>query len=148
MKQLQKPKNKFILILVLFLTLVSTGVKDNTFLNLPFVTFANAAFAGPAQQPSQASSKIQDVAQKNVSKSDKAIVEKEEKGGLKQGLFRFLMAMLGVLVSSFVIFLVLKFYQKFVLKKGVSSDEQDFNTLESPKDFKEAINLFLNKTDK
>lgn len=72
-----------------------------------------------------------------------------QKTGFKYKLFKFLTAMLGVLVSSLAIFAGLKIYKKLVLKNNSKSDTIDYNkNLESPKDFKEAINLFLDKTDK
>lgn len=72
-----------------------------------------------------------------------------KKTGMKYGILRFLMAMLGVLISSLAIFLGLKIYKKLVLKNDAKGNNIDYDkTLESPKDFKEAINLFLNKTKK
>lgn len=61
---------------------------------------------------------------------------------------KFLLAMFGVLISAGAIFLGLKFYKTFILKQNQSSDNTDYNTLHSPKNFKEAINMFLDKTDK
>lgn len=64
-------------------------------------------------------------------------------------IVKFLSAMLGVLISVLAIWIGLKIYKKFILKDYSKSNEIDYNkTLESPKDFKEAINLFLDKTDK
>lgn len=64
-------------------------------------------------------------------------------------ILKFLLAMFGVLVSSLAIFGGLKFYKKFVLKKSAKTDNINYNnSLESPKTFKEAINIFLDKTDK
>jgi hypothetical protein len=73
----------------------------------------------------------------NVIKSDTIIV-------------KFLIAMLGVIISIAVIWLCLKFYKKFVLNKnGSNFDKINYNNnLETPKDLKEAINLFLEKTDR
>lgn len=72
-----------------------------------------------------------------------------EKKGFKYSIFKFFVAMAGVLVSALAIFLGLKFYKKFALKSNQKLDNIDFDkTLESPKDFRQAINLFLDKTDK
>lgn len=72
-----------------------------------------------------------------------------EKGGFKYGLFKFFIAMAGVLISCLAIFGGLKLYKKILLKSSAKFDNIDYNkSLESPKDFKEAINLFLDKTDK
>jgi len=72
-----------------------------------------------------------------------------EKRGMKYNLFKFCTGMLGVLISSLTIFFCLKLYKKFFLKNKSNQENIDYDkTLESPKDFKEAINLFLDKTDK
>lgn len=72
-----------------------------------------------------------------------------KKNGIKYGVLKFLMTMIGVLISSLAIFLGLKIYKKFILKNDAKLGNMDYDkTLESPKDFKEAINLFLNKTKK
>ncbi len=63
-------------------------------------------------------------------------------------ILKFLFAMLGVLISAIAIFGGLRIYQKFVLKQGANSDNTNYSTLQSPKNLKEAINLFLDKTDK
>lgn len=69
--------------------------------------------------------------------------------GIKYAFFKFLLAMLGVLLSSLAIFAGLKLYKKLVLKNDAKQSEIDYDrTLESPKNFKEAINLFLHKTNK
>jgi len=69
--------------------------------------------------------------------------------GSQNPLVKFFLAMLGVLISSGAIFLGLRFYKKLMLKNNTKLDSIDYNkTLDSPKDFKEAINLFLDKTDK
>lgn len=64
-------------------------------------------------------------------------------------ILKFLVAMAGVLLSSLAIFGGLKLYKKFILKKNTKTDNINYgNTFESPKTFKEAINIFLDKTDK
>ncbi|HPT41196.1 MAG TPA: hypothetical protein PLG15_02310 [Candidatus Gastranaerophilaceae bacterium] len=72
-----------------------------------------------------------------------------EKDGFKYGILKFLLAMTGVLVSALAIFLGLKIYQKFVLNKTtMPAKTVNGSELETPKDFKDALNLFLDKTDK
>lgn len=63
-------------------------------------------------------------------------------------MMKFFVAMVGVLVSAGAIFLGLKIYKKFVLKQNQNIDNTDYSTLLSPKNFKDAINMFLDKTDK
>lgn len=77
-----------------------------------------------------------------------AITHMENKG-FKFAFLKFVIAMIGVIVSATAIWLGLKFYKNIVLKNNSKLDTIDYDkSLESPKDFKEAINLFLNKTDK
>ncbi len=72
-----------------------------------------------------------------------------KKTGFKYTLFKFFIAMLGVIISIAAILFGLKLYKNFILKNNVKTDTIDYDKyLETPKDFKEAINLFLDKTDK
>lgn len=98
----------------------------------------------PAVQVPKQDVKAPLMPQKNAYAADKA-----EHTGIKYAFFKFLMAMLGVLVSSLAIYGGLKLYKKLVLKNDAKLNNIDYDkTLESPKDFKEAINLFLHKTNK
>lgn len=64
-------------------------------------------------------------------------------------VIKFFGAMLGVAISSFAIFFGLKLYKKITLKNTSKSDNINYDkNLETPKNFKDAINLFLDKTDK
>ena len=63
-------------------------------------------------------------------------------------IVKFFIAMIGVLFSAGAIFMGLKVYKKFVLKRNQNIDNTDYSTLQSPKNFKDAINMFLDKTDK
>lgn len=71
-----------------------------------------------------------------------------EQRGFKYSIIKFLLAMAGVLISAFAIFLGLKLYKNLILKPNKNEEDGTKETLESPKNFKEAINLFLSKTDK
>lgn len=85
------------------------------------------------------------IPQKNAS----ALTHLNKQDDFKVNALKFLLAMLGVLVSALAIFLVLKLYKKVTLKNNLNLGDIDYDkTLESPKDFKEAINIFLDKTDK
>ena len=78
-----------------------------------------------------------------------ALSHMEKKSGFKYSLFKFFLAMIGVMISSLAIYGGLKLYKKIAVKNSEKLDSIDYaKTLESPKDFKEAINLFLDKTDK
>lgn len=133
-------KRKFfhsiLIITMFFSTLVFSGVESNT------VTAPVFASQETMQKPAPISAKEpQSIPEKNIYKLNH--IDK------KNGLFSFFMAMLGVLVSTVIIFVSLKLYKKFAINKSSQSNSENYkNSLDSPKDFKEAINLFLNKTNK
>lgn len=152
MKKLQSQNNKifnFILKSTLLLTLVLTGVKCN------FECSASAVVSQPttasttppsANQPAEATSKTPTTV---VNQTMPTGFKKAESFDFKSALVKFALAMFGVLVSALTIFLGLKVYTKMSAKSGGGIGNSDFeNSLESPKDFKEAINLFLHKSDK
>lgn len=133
-------KRKFfhsiLIITMFFSTLVFSGVGLNT------ITPSAFAAQETVQKPAPNSVKgPQSIPEKNIYKLNH--MDK------KNGLFSFFMAMLGVFVSAVIIFVSLKLYKKFAINKGSQSSNESYKTsLDSPKDFKEAINLFLNKTNK
>jgi len=63
-------------------------------------------------------------------------------------LFKFLFAMLWVLISSGFIFIILLAYKKLILKgrSVLPTYESMEHSLDTPKNFKEAIKIFLDKT--
>lgn len=63
-------------------------------------------------------------------------------------VFKFILAMIWVVISSIVIFIILISYKKLILKgKPVRPTyETTEQSLDTPKNFKEAIKLFLDKT--
>ena len=63
-------------------------------------------------------------------------------------VFKFILAMIWVVISSIVIFIILISYKRFILKgKPVRPTyETTEQSLDTPKNFKEAIKLFLDKT--
>ena len=62
--------------------------------------------------------------------------------------FKFILAMIWVVISSIVIFVILISYKRLVLKgKPIRPTyETTEQSLDTPKNFKEAIKLFLDKT--
>ena len=75
--------------------------------------------------------------------------KENSKNSTEPGMIKFFVAMFGVLFSSLVIFGGLKFYNFLLSKKGSTSTAKgNKKSLESPKTFKEALNSFLEKTDK
>lgn len=63
----------------------------------------------------------------------------------KEIAFRFIMAMVGVATSSILIYVGLSVYNK--LFKNSSETVVGLNSLRTPENFKEAINIFIRKTD-
>ena len=61
---------------------------------------------------------------------------------------KFIIAMIGVIFSGFAIYGGLKIYKNLILQKNSCIiNPNDERSLESPKAFKTAINIFLKKTD-
>lgn len=146
-----KKKLKKNLNLVLIFTFILSGL----LLASPKGLAVNPVMPQPAPAPVQAipanqvpppSSGMQPstIPQKNAY----ALTHLNKQDDFKAGVLKFLMAMVGVLVSVLVIFLVLKFYKKVMLKNNLNLGNIDYDkTLESPKDLKGAINIFLDKTE-
>ncbi len=147
MKKNQLQQNKIINIFVILLMMFTFIGMGKCYAAAAPLQNAPAATQSPIQQTT-AQNKKSDNVQTIPEKNAYALTHMEKKG-FKYSLFKFFMAMLGVLVSSLAIFLGLKFYKKIMAKKGSMPDNFGHpNSLESPKNFKEAINLFLDKTDK
>lgn len=71
-----------------------------------------------------------------------------KKDSAKLKIVKFFMAMFGVLISAVFIWLGLKLYKKYLQNRVLSSNNTTYgDSLETPKDFKSALNLFLEKTD-
>src|SRR5574344_1265685 len=65
------------------------------------------------------------------------------------GLVTFGFSMLGVFISAGIIFLCLKIYQKYFMKKRTNQPDSfgQKDSLDSPKDIKSAVSLFIDKTE-
>lgn len=152
MNNLKKSLNLLFIITAIFSTLVFTGVETfaQDAINTPTPASAPTATTQATTSTPKAStqtpqaSKPQGIPQKNAYQ-----ITHMKQHSLKASLFKFVLAMLGVLISSLVILTGLKFYKKIGLKKKSKTDNIDYSkSLDSPKDLKEAINIFLEKTDK
>lgn len=124
-----------------------------------FVLISGGSFASAASNPAVSSPVTQSTQKAQTNSSEKQSATIPEKNaykvthmqpkGFKYAIFKFFLAMLGVLISAVAIFAGLKVYKKLVLKGNSKFDNVDYDkTLDSPKDFKDAINLFLDKTDR
>lgn len=163
MNNLKKSLNLIFIITAIFSALVLTGVEtfaksdmqaDNVLLAIatpastsvpaPTALTTTSKTATQTTKPAPQEQKPQSIPQKNVYK-----ITHMKQHSLKASLFKFVLAMLCVLISSLVILTGLKFYKKIGLKNKSKTDNIDYSkSLDSPKDLKEAINIFLNKTDK
>lgn len=140
MKKHLKALNLILILIVIFSTFVFIRV-DSLALD----------FQAPVVQTSTGNNQTESntIKSSTIPEKNAYAITHMKKTGFKYGIFKFFMAMIGVLVSSLAIFLGLKVYKKLILKNDAKSNNIDYDkTLESPKDFKEAINLFLNKTNK
>lgn len=154
MKKQHRIHNLIIIFATICSALVFTGVES--FATLPAspaasvpATASAPASASPNAQISPIQKQKSDVKLPSKPRYNHYSGEETGKTGFKYAIFKFLMAMLGVLISSLAIYGGLKLYKKLVLKNDAKLNNIDYDkTLESPKDFKEAINLFLHKTNK
>lgn len=130
--------------------------------NLLFIIISLSIFIGthciakaedlPPGAPLPKAEQIQPQAQKpptSIPQKNLQNITHMKQSGFKYTILKFFAAMGGVLLSAAAIFIGLKIYKKLLMHNNTKLDKIDYNkTLESPKDFKEAINLFLEKTDK
>lgn len=127
-----------------FLTNIKCFAADTTGPQPATASRAGSLSGNPIPQPA-AGYQPASIPQKNAY----ALTHLNKQDDFKVNALKFLLAMLGVLVSALTLFLVLKLYKKVTLKNNLNLGDIDYDkTLESPKDFKEAINIFLDKTDK
>jgi hypothetical protein len=134
-------KNKIITFLIIC-GLFITGVSANTY-------FAQSAYA-LAGVPAQTQTKSSETNVADNSIPEQNAQELEHFSHKENGLLKFGTGMLGVLVSAIIIFLGLKIYQKYFMRRNSTTAPDSFgekNSLDSPHDIQEAINLFLDKTD-
>lgn len=145
MKKHPKIHNSIFILMLMLSILVFTGIESFAENTQPPMAAQKSV---SEKQIAQDSSRVKTIPEKNAYELKK-LANSQKPSGFKYTVFRFFLAMIGVFVSALAIFGGLKFYQKFVLKNNSKLDSVDFNTtLQSPKDFREAINLFLDKTDK
>ncbi len=145
MKKHPKILNSVLIIMLMLSTLVFTGVESFA---IPAGPPMAAQTTVPTKQITPADQGATSIPEKNSRDLEK-LAKQEGQTGFKYAFFKFFIAMAGVLISALAIFGGLKFYKKFILKNNSKLDNVNYNTtLESPKDFREAINLFLDKTDK
>ena len=144
-KHRNKKLNLILIFTIIFSTLVFTGVES-------FALEAAPAVKSPQSQKTvlKQNSNVQTTAATStIPEKNAYALTHMEKTGFKYGVFKFFIAMFGVLVSAVAIFLGLNFYKKIVMNNSAKLDNIDYDkNLESPKDFRDAINIFLDKTDK
>lgn len=140
MKKHLKIPNIIIILAIIFSTLVFTGVGNFT---------VNSQVQAVQTTTSEKSVENNISKPATIPEKNAYAITHMKKTGFKFAVLKFLATMLGVLISALAIFIGLKTYKKFILKNDVKLSNIDYDkTLESPKDFKEAINLFLDKTNK
>ena len=145
-KKSKKILNFIIIISLIFSTFVIIEGESYAFASpLAAATTANADKAVSKTNTQKNISTVQPKATEIKTKT----LKEAKKFGFKYSLYKFFTAMFCVLISTIAIFLGLKIYKNIILKNNLKADNLDYEkNLESPKNFKEAINLFLDKTDK
>ena len=109
-------------------------------------TLAHQAVNGTLENANQA---IQDANSEEIKPIAKEIQKQTRpKRSYINIVFKFILAMLWVCISSAIIFIILLSYKRLILKgKPITPTyESTEQSLETPKNFKEAIKLFLDKT--
>lgn len=84
----------------------------------------------------------------NSEKVAKPALQTKSPQSFKNILLKFVFAIIWVVFSSFAIFIILISYKKLILKekKGLPKYKNTEHSLQTPKNFKEAFKLFLDKT--
>jgi hypothetical protein len=133
---------KFIIILTILLTFIFNGAESfSTELQTQVIKTISAT---AKMNNSDDTSKSLTIPEKNMH-----AIKNIKKTGFKYTVFKFFVAMFCVLLSAIIIFILLKLYKKINMKNNSKLDSINYSQiLETPKDFKEAINLFLDKTEK
>lgn len=143
MKKNLKTINSILIFTVIFSSLTFTFNEGKSFAIETVAQTSQTTQAAAKEQSESKTIKPATIHEKN------AYVLKHMEKSKQNGILKFLIAMIGVVVSALAIFLGLNFYKKFILKDNAKLDNIDYEkTLYSPKDFREAINIFLDKTDK
>lgn len=117
---------------------------QNTQQNEP--SLVNQAVNGTIENANQA---IQEANQNEIRPIAKEVQKQTKpKKSYVNIIFKFILAMLWVAISSVIIFIILLSYKRLILKgKPITPTyESTEQSLDTPKNFKEAIKLFLDKT--
>ncbi len=92
------------------------------------------------------SSAVKTVPANNVKKLEEPKIIYKEPVSIKHTAKKFLFAMFGVALSSIILFVMLTIYNK-IRNRVISAPSQDYkNTLTSPNNLRDAVNIFLEKT--
>lgn len=146
--------------------------KKLSFLNLSFITvaiFSTLAFAGveslsvsnvayaeqpqvtqqvPQQTASDKKTEQVDDAPQSIPEKNINTLKNMDKNSAKYKVFKFFISMLGVVISALAIYGGLKLYKTIISRASLFPKQPKYdNTLETPTDFKTAINMFLKKTE-
>ena len=113
----------------------------------PTTTLAHEAVNGTIEQSTQDAINNTKSPELNVIKKEIQKQTKPKKSFVNI-IFKFILALVWVCISSIIIFIILLSYKKLILKgKPVTPTyESTEQSLDTPKNFKEAIKLFLDKT--
>lgn len=144
---MKKMKNKIFFVIVSFIFF-------NCFCNVDFCSDINAktpSFCTMNQAYAQENAKTNNNSSpkkgvNSVKKSQNKIERTKPNKGIKFILKKFLLTMFLVVVSAGIIFVALLLYKKLSTKNTHNSNSEKSLSLQTPKNFKDTINLFLDKT--
>lgn len=140
--------NLSFIIIAIFSTLAFARVEN--------VSISSVAYAEQLQASQQVLQQtVNDKKNEQVDDAPQSIPEKNihtlktmDKNSTKYKVFKFFVSMLGVAISALAIYGGLKLYKTIISRASLFPKEPKYdNTLETPTDFRTAINMFLKKTE-
>ncbi len=140
--------NLSFMIVAIFSTLAFARVEN--------VFSSSVAYAEQSQVTQQVSQQTEnnkkpvriDDAPQSIPEKNIQTLKTMDKNSTKYKVFKFFVSMLGVAISALAIYGGLKLYKTIISRASLFPKEPKYdNTLETPTDFKTAINMFLKKTE-
>ncbi len=148
MKKLTFNQNlyKLLIFLTLCISFVFSTVSVEAIVQEEIEVVAKTPISGKVQDVPQGEIPVANVKSAEEPSGDlEEIPELEPEVKPKSVLFKFAIAILWVIISSLIIYFSLMSYKRISSRTNFGIDVEE-NTLNAPKNFKEAINLFLKKT--
>ncbi|MCQ2789659.1 MAG: hypothetical protein MJ229_04685 [bacterium] len=132
----------------IFSTLAFAGVESLSVLNVAYAEQPQVTQQVPQQIVSDKKTEQVDDAPQSIPEKNINTLKNMDKNSTKYKVFKFFISMLGVVISVLAIYGGLKLYKTIISRASLFPKQPKYdNTLETPTDFKTAINMFLKKTE-